>query len=32
MLKKEFKKLNILKSMKYFEKVERFPSIAEKAE
>jgi len=32
MLKKEFKKLNISKSVKYFGKVEGFPSCAEKAE
>ena len=30
--KKDFKKLNILKSITYFEKVESFPSCAEKAE
>jgi len=32
MLKKEFKKLNISKSITYFEQVESFPSCAEKAE
>jgi len=32
MLKKDFKKLNVLKSITYFEKLESFPSCAEKAE
>jgi len=32
MLKKEFKKLNISKSITYFFKVEGFPSIPEQAE